>query len=130
MYLFIIYFLSSSKNIKPGFYEKEQLTINIQLSSKNKNLKEIIKNSFNINFNEYEKIKNYAIKSTIRNITSTSNIKNDSKYIYVYAPNYFSSLSEDQLNGDNFKYLIGINHLFLLSTFSSKNCPTSFPFLI
>ena len=35
----------------------------------------------------------------------------DNKYIYVYAPNYFSSLSEDQLNGQNYKYLIGIKHL-------------------
>ena len=35
----------------------------------------------------------------------------DSKYIYVYAPNYFSSLSEKQLKSNEYKYLIGIKHL-------------------
>ena len=35
----------------------------------------------------------------------------NNKYIYVYAPNYFSSLSKEQINGQNYKYLIGIKHL-------------------
>ena len=35
----------------------------------------------------------------------------EKKYIYVYAPNYFSSLSVDQLNDKDHKYLIGIKHL-------------------
>ena len=66
---------------------------------------------FNLNFEEYNKIKKYSIQSTLRNIRSTNNLKNDSKYIYVYAPNYFSSLSEEQIIGNDYKYLIGIKHL-------------------
>ena len=103
--------LLASKKAEPGFYEKEQLTIDIQLSEKNKNLEEIITESFNLNFEEYERIKRYAIKSTIRNISATSNLEVDNKYLYVYAPNYFSSLSDDQINGKNYKYIIGIKHL-------------------
>lgn len=103
--------LLASKKAEPGFYEKEQLTIDIQLSEKNKNLEEIITESFNLNFEEYERIKRYAIKSTIRNISATSNLEVDKKYLYVYAPNYFSSLSDDQINGKNYKYIIGIKHL-------------------
>ena len=99
------------KKIKPGFYEKKQLTIDIEFSTKNKSLKEILNERFDLNIDEYEKIKNYAIRSTIRNLSSTSNLRIDSKFIYIYAPNYFSSLSEDQLNGNNYKYLIGIKHL-------------------
>ncbi len=104
------YFLSN-KNIKPGFYERTQLSITIPSSAKIRNLKEILKDRFDLDFEEYEKIKNYTIQSTIRNISSTSNLSIDSNYIYIYAPNYFSSLSEDQLNGNNYKYLIGIKHL-------------------
>ena len=47
----------------------------------------------------------------MRNISATANLNSENKYIYVYAPNYFSSLSERQLNGQNYKYLIGIKHL-------------------
>ena len=65
----------------------------------------------NLNFVEYEKIKNYAIQSTLRNISSTANLNLDNKYIYVYAPNYFSSLSEKELNDQNYESLIGIKHL-------------------
>ena len=103
--------LLASKKEEPGFYEKEQLTIDIQLSEKNKNLEEIINESFNLNSREYERIKNYAINSTIRNISATSNLEVDNKYLYVYAPNYFSSLSDDQINEKNYKYIIGIKHL-------------------
>ena len=60
---------------------------------------------------EYKKIKNYAIKATLRNISSTANLDLDNKYIYVYAPNYFSSLSENQLKSNDHKYLIVIKHL-------------------
>jgi hypothetical protein len=97
--------------VKPGTYEKKQLTINVESNKKNKNLAEVIEQILNLDFAEYEKIKNYAIESTLRNISSTANLDLDSKYIYVYAPNYFSSLSKEQLNGQNYKYLIGIKHL-------------------
>ena len=97
--------------VKPGIYEKKQLTINLEKNIKNKNLKEVLEHRLNLNFAEYEKIKNYAIQSTLRNISSTANIDLDSKYVYVYAPNYFSSLSNEQINGQNYKYLIGIKHL-------------------
>ena len=70
-----------------------------------------MKQRLNLDYEEYEKIKNYAIQSTLRNISATANSNLEKKYIYVYAPNYFSSLSEDQLNGKDHKYLIGIKHL-------------------
>ena len=65
----------------------------------------------NLDYEEYEKIKNYAVQSTLRNISSTANLDLDSKYIYVYAPNYFNSLSEKQLKSNHYKYIIGIKHL-------------------
>lgn len=108
-FLSYIEFLGSRNKVKPGSYEKKQLTINLEPYTKNKNLEEILNEKLNLNFEEYEKIKNYAIQSTLRNIISTANL--DSKYIYVYAPNYFSSLSEEQLNGRNYKYVVGIKHL-------------------
>ncbi len=103
--------LRSIKKVKPGTYEKKQLTINIERNLKNKNLKEVLEQRLNLELAEYEKIKNYAIQSKIRNISSTANLDLDNKYIYVYAPNYFSSLSKEQLKGQNYKYLIGIRHL-------------------
>ena len=101
----------SINKVKPGTYEKKQLTINVETKIKNKNLKEVLEQRLNLDLAEYEKIKNYAIQSTLRNISSTANLDLNSKYIYVYAPNYFSSLSKDQLNGQSYKYLIGIKHL-------------------
>ena len=103
--------LRSKNKVKPGTYEKKQLTINLETKIKNKNLKEVLEQRLNLDFAEYEKIKYYAIQSTLRNISSTSNLNLDSKYIYVYAPNYFSSLSEKQLKNNDYKYLIGIKHL-------------------
>ena len=103
--------LSSRNKVKPGIYEKKQLTINVETNKKNKNLREVLEHRLKIDYEEYEKIKNYAIQSTLRNLSSTANLNLDSKYIYVYAPNYFSSLSKEQLNGQNYKYLIGIKHL-------------------
>ena len=103
--------LRSKKRVKPGIYEKKQLTINSESYIKNNNLREILKHRLNLDYEDYEKIKNYAIQSTLRNISSTSNLNLDSKYIYVYAPNYFSSLSENQLKSNDHKYLIGIKHL-------------------
>ena len=103
--------MRSKNKVKPGTYEKKQLTINLETKIKNKNLKEVLEQRLNLDFAEYQKIKNYAIQSTLRNISSTSNLNLDSKYIYVYAPNYFSSLSEKQLKSNDYKYLIGIKHL-------------------
>jgi len=103
--------LRSRNKVKPGTYEKKQLTINLEANTKNKNLKEVLEQRLNLNLVEYEMIKNYAIQSTLRNISATANLDLDKKYIYVYAPNYFSSLSKEQLSGQNFKYLIGIKHL-------------------
>ena len=103
--------LRSRNKVMPGTYEKKQLTINVENNIKNKNLIEVLEKSLNLDYEEYEKIKNYSIQSTLRNISATANINLVSKYIYVYAPNYFSSLSEEQLNGQNYKYLIGIKHL-------------------
>ena len=112
--------LRSINKVKPGTYEKKQLTINLEENLENKSLIEILKLRLNLDFAEYEKIKNYAIQSTLRNISSTANLDLDNKYIYVYAPNYFSSLSKEQLNGQNYKYLIGIKHLIGDPIFSPK----------
>ena len=101
----------SINKVKPGTYEKKQLTINVETKIKNKNLKEVLEQRLNLDLAEYEKIKNYAIQSTLRNISSTANLDLENKYIYVYAPNFFSSLSREELNGQNYKYLIGIKHL-------------------
>ena len=103
--------LRSRNKVNPGTYERIQLTLNLETNIKNKNLKEVLEKRLNLDFAEYEKIKNYAIQSTLRNISSTANLDLNNKYIYVYAPNYFSSLSKGQLNGQNYKYLIGIKHL-------------------
>ena len=103
--------LRSRKIVRPGFYEKKQLTINLETNIKNKNLREILEERLNLDYEEYEKIKNYAIQSTLRNISSISNLNLNSKYIYIYAPNYFSSLSDEQLKNDDYTYLIGIKHL-------------------
>ena len=103
--------LRFKNKVKPGIYEKKQLTINLEANKKNRNLREVLEQRLNLDYEEYEKIKNYAIKSTLRNISATANINLDSKYIYVYAPNYFSSLSEKQLKSNHYNYLIGIKHL-------------------
>ena len=112
--------LRSINKVKPGIYEKKQLTINLKKDIKNKNLREILEQRLNLDYEEYKKIKNYAIQSTLRNISSTANLDLDNKYIYVYAPNYFSSLSEEQLNGNDYKYLIGIKHLIGNPVFPPK----------
>ena len=111
--------LRSRNKVKPGVYEKKQLTINLE-PNKNYNLREVLKNRLNLDFSEYEKIKNYAIQSKLRNISSVANLNLNSEYLYVNAPNYFSSLSENQLNGQRYKYLIGIKHLVGDPTFPPK----------
>ena len=103
--------LRSRNKIKPGIYEKKQLTIYVKNDIKNNNLREVLEQRLNLDYEDYNNIKNFAIQSTLRNISATANLNLDSKYIYVYAPNYFSSLSEEQLNDDDHKYLIGIKHL-------------------
>ena len=103
--------LRSRNKVKPGTYEKRQLTINLEDNFKNNNLREVLEKRLNLDYEEYEKLKNYAIKSTLRNISSNANLNSINKYIYVYAPNYFSTLSEEQLNNNDYKYLIGIKHL-------------------
>ena len=109
--------LRSKNKVKPGIYEKKQLTINSESYIKNNNLRELLEQRLNLDYEAYEKIKNYAIHSTLRNISSISNLDLDIKYIYVYAPNYFSSLSEKQLKSNDHKYLIGIKHLIGNPTF-------------
>ena len=103
--------LRSKNKVKPGIYEKKQLTINLETNIKNMSLREVLKQRLNLDYEEYKKIKNYAVDSTLRNISSTANLNLDSKFIYVYAPNYFSSLSERQLKNNDYKYLIGTKHL-------------------
>ena len=110
-FLSYIDYLRFKNKVKPGIYEKKQLTINLETNKKNMTLREVLEQRLNLDYEEYEKIKNYAIQSTLRNISSTANLNLDSKYIYVYSPNYFSSLSEKQLKSNDYKYLIGTKHL-------------------
>ena len=69
------------------------------------------------NLNLFEQILEYFSECSIfvifthLDLLSESKLVLNNKYIYVYAPNYFSSLSKGQLNGQNYKYLIGIKHL-------------------
>ena len=62
--------LRSIKKVKPGTYEKKQLTVFLKTDIKNKNLKEVLKHRLNLDYEEYEEIKNYAIQSTLRNISA------------------------------------------------------------
>ena len=101
--------LRSMNNVKPGTYEKKQLTINVEDNINNLNLKEVLEQRLNLDFIEYEKIKSYAVQSTLRNISSTANIASQYKYIYVYAPNYFSSLSKKQLFDLNIEHTHRVN---------------------
>jgi len=113
--------LRSRNKVKPGIYEKKQLTINVKTDIKNKNLREVLKKRLNLDYEEYEKIKNYAIQSTLRNISSTANINLDIKYVYVYAPNYFSSLfnvtscikSSSFIINARFFYFIQLHEIFI-----------------
>ena len=57
--------IRAKNKIKSGFYERKQLTINTESYTENKNLKEILNLRFNLNFEEYEKIKSYSIPSKI-----------------------------------------------------------------
>jgi len=110
----------SKNNVKPGIYEKKQLTINLENNIKNIELRKVLEQRLNLDYEEYKKIKNYAIQSTLRNISATANLNLDSKYIYVYAPNYFSTLSEKQLQSNDYRYLIGIKHLIGSPVFPLK----------
>ena len=96
-----------------------ELVINQNSSLPSDDLKEIIKNSFGLTFERYTKIRNYFVKSTIRNISASSNLLYpEIKYVYVYAPTFFSSLSKEDLNDD--KYVVGIKHLIGYPKFAIK----------
>ena len=73
-FLSYIDYLRSRNKVKPGFYEKKQLTIHVEENTRNKNLREVLEQRLNLNYEEYEIIKNYAIQSTLRNINSTANL--------------------------------------------------------
>jgi len=108
------------KNFQKTKYNKKiELVINQDKNSASENLKEIIENSFGITFEQYTKIRDYHIGSIIRNLRASSNLLNpEIEYVYVYAPTYFSSLSKEDLNKDN--YVIGIKHLVGYPKFSLK----------
>ena len=107
------------KNFRNTIYNKKtELVIHEEnISAKNK-IKDIVERSFGINFEKYEIIRDYSINSTIRNLKASSNLLNpEINYVYVYAPTYFSSLSENSFNN---KYVIGIRHLVGFPKFSLK----------
>ncbi len=100
------------------YNKKTELVINDDVNSASGNLKDIVERSFGINYEKYEKIRDYSINSTIRNLKASSNLLNpEINYVYVYAPTYFSSLSENSFNN---KYVIGIKHLVGFPKFSLK----------
>ena len=100
------------------YNKKTELVINDDDNSASSNLKDIVERSFGINYEKYEIIRDYSINSTIRNLKASSNLlKPEINYVYVYAPTYFSSLSENSFNN---KYVIGIRHLVGFPKFSLK----------
>ena len=116
IYLFDKIYKKNFRNTK--YNKKDELVINDNDNSVSRNLKDIVEKSFGIDFDKYEIVRDYSINSTIRNLKASSNLLNpEIKYVYVYAPTYFSSLSED---GFNNKYVIGIRHLVGFPKFSLK----------
>ena len=111
------------KNFRNTIYNKKtELVINEDNTSAKRNLKDIVERSFGINYKKYKIIRDYSINSTIRNLKASSNLLYpEINYVYVYAPTYFSSLSENSFID---KYVIGIKHLVgfpkLSSTISFK----------
>ena len=98
--------------------KKTELVIHEENISAKSNIKDIVERSFGINYEKYEIIRDYSINSTIRNLKASSNLLNpEIKYVYVYAPTYFSSLSENSFNN---KYVVGIKHLVGFPKFSLK----------
>ena len=54
--------LGFRNKVKPGIYEKKQLTINLEGNLNNKNLREVLEHRLNLDYEKYEMIKNYSIK--------------------------------------------------------------------
>ena len=107
------------KNFRNTIYNKKtELVIHEENISAKNNIKDIVERSFGINFEKYEIIRDYSINSTIRNLKGSSNMLNpEIDYVYVYAPTYFSSLSENNFTN---KYVVGIKHLVGFPKFSLK----------
>lgn len=100
------------------YNKKTELVINDDDNSASSNLKDIVERSFGINYEKYEILRDYSINSTIRNLKASSNLlKPEINYVYVYAPTYFSSLSENSFSN---KYVVGIRHLVGFPKFSLK----------
>ncbi len=114
--LFNRFYQKTFKNTK--YNKKTELVIKKDNISTSENLKNIVERSFSISIDKYKKIRDYSINSTIRNLKASSNLLNpEIKYVYVYAPTYFSSLSKNNLNN---KYVVGIKHLIGFPKFSLK----------
>jgi len=107
------------KNFKNTIYDKKaELVIQEENISAKNNIEDIVERSFGINYEKYEIIRDYSIKSTIRNLKASSNLLNPNiNYVYVYAPTYFSSLSENRFTD---KYVVGIKHLVGFPEFALK----------
>ena len=103
---------------KTKYNKKFELVINESKISASNDLKDIIERSFGMDFEKYKLIRDYSVNSTIRNLKATSSALNPGiKYVYVYAPTYFSSLPDD---GFKNKYVVGIKHLVGFPKFSLK----------
>ena len=103
---------------KTKYNKKFELVINEYKISASNDLKDIIERSFGMDFEKYKLIRDYSVKSTIRNLKATSSaLYPGIKYVYVYAPTYFSSLPDD---GFKNKYVVGIKHLVGFPKFSLK----------
>ena len=108
-----------NKNIRNTKYNKKnELVLNESELSASDNLKDIVERSFGLNFEQYRIIRDYSVNSTIRNLKASSGSLNPRiKYVYVYAPTYFSSLPESSSKN---KYVVGIKHLVGFPKFSLK----------
>ncbi len=88
--------------------DKSQIKINIVERRQYFSLPLITKNRFGINYKEYATIRDRFIKSITRNIKANAILMNKGKYIYAYAPTYFSTIKINQIKAIPVK---GISHL-------------------
>ncbi len=91
------YYLSNLKKHFISFNSKpinlEPKTKNTKKINSNRSLAVLINRKFKISLEEYNYKKDYVINSVLRNIKSLSNLNEEGKYLYVYLPSKFSSLS-------------------------------------
>ncbi|KGG11888.1 hypothetical protein EV05_1089 [Prochlorococcus sp. MIT 0601] len=72
--------------------DKSQIIIELSPKVSYASLEEIVSKRFNLSIAEYNDIRDYLINSVVRNINSNAKLIESGKYVYAYAPTYFTSL--------------------------------------